>query len=73
MSKSMFDWLWSKRWYFFSFPILAEVMSFSALIGIELPDWLFFPIMILSVPFGLMSVIMGWILNYRVYKAGRSD
>ena len=69
----MFDWLWSKRWFFFSFPILAGVMSFSALIGIELPDWLFFPIMILSVPFAFMSVIMGWIHSYRVYKAGRSD
>jgi len=73
MFKSMFDWLWRKKWFFFSFPILAGIMSLSILIGIELPDWLFFPIMILSVPFGLMSVILGWIYNYRVYKTGKSD
>jgi hypothetical protein len=73
MFKSMFDWLWSKRWFLFSFPILAGIMSFSILIGIELPDGLFFPIMILSAPFGLMSVILGWIHNYRIYKTGKSD
>lgn len=74
MSKIVFDWLWHKRWFLFAGPILAGLTGFSVVIlNIDLPAWLFFPIIIIAVPLGIISVVIGWIHFFRVNKAGRSD
>ena len=62
MSKIVIDWLWRKRWFLFIGPIMAGITGFIVVIlNIDLPAWLFFSIIIISVPLGITSVIIGWI------------
>jgi len=72
MPKIDLDWLWSKRWYLFSGPIIAGITGFSRVVlGIDLfdwlpiPDWLSFSIGVLLIMLGLISVLLGWIHFFR--------
>lgn len=73
MSKIGFEWIWSKRWFLYIFgPILAGIVGFcGVVVGIDFPNWLFFVIIIISVPLSFVSVILGWIYVFRTAKKQR--